>query len=79
MTAATLATLGFAASRQLSLLASIKYSTPSQHHDGKMPSLLVVIFAIELAVQVINNFGAANINSVVSDAHHCTTSWAFEG
>ncbi|OIW27551.1 hypothetical protein CONLIGDRAFT_645804 [Coniochaeta ligniaria NRRL 30616] len=30
-----------------------------------MPSLLVVIFAIELAVQIINNFGAAAINSVL--------------
>ncbi|KAH8906966.1 CHD5-domain-containing protein [Coniochaeta sp. PMI_546] len=30
-----------------------------------MPSLLVVIFAVELAVQIINNFGAAAINSLL--------------
>lgn len=33
-----------------------------------MPSLLVVVFAVELAVQIINNFGAVAINSVVGDA-----------
>ncbi|KAJ9165293.1 Protein GET1 [Coniochaeta hoffmannii] len=30
-----------------------------------MPSLLVVIFVVELAVQIINNFGAAAINSLL--------------
>jgi hypothetical protein len=39
-----------------------------------MPSLLVVIFAVELAVQVINNFGAETINSLVCDAPHSTAS-----
>jgi hypothetical protein len=33
-----------------------------------MPSLLVIIFAVELAVQLINNLGAATINSLVSNA-----------
>jgi len=32
-----------------------------------MPSLLVVIFVVELAVQIINNFGAAAINSLVRE------------
>lgn len=31
-----------------------------------MASLLVIIFAIELAVVVINNVGAATINNLVS-------------
>ncbi|KAB5585868.1 CHD5-like protein-domain-containing protein [Coniochaeta sp. 2T2.1] len=30
-----------------------------------MPSLLVVVFAVELVVQIVNNFGAAIINSVL--------------
>lgn len=32
----------------------------------RMPSLLVVIFAIELVVQLVNTIGATSINNLVS-------------
>ena len=32
---------------------------------ARMPSLLISIFAIELAVQLINSIGAATINNLV--------------
>jgi hypothetical protein len=53
-------------------LATIRMILPSNNVSfldnlttNKMPSLLVLIFTVELAVQLINNFGAATVNSLV--------------
>ena len=40
--------------------------TLSDNVTASMPSLLVVVFALEVIVQIINNVGAATINNLVS-------------
>jgi hypothetical protein len=35
-----------------------------------MPSLLVVVFVIELVVQLINTIGATTINNLVRSSRH---------
>ena len=60
---------------QLSALKDARQLQKLQHLTttaDKMASLLVVIFVVELAVQIINNFGAAAINSLVRNAKGST-------
>jgi hypothetical protein len=37
----------------------------TQHPSTTMPNLLVLIFVVELAVQIVNTIGASTINGLV--------------